>query len=139
MFSQTTEYALRAMIWLVDHEGEPQTVRSIAAGMQAPPMYLSKVMRQLVHAGLVHGQRGKTGGFTLTKSSLKISVLDVVNAVDPIQRIRECPLHLERHKHKLCPLHTKLDQSLATMEKDFRSTCLAEMAEGALVKVGHAG
>jgi Rrf2 family transcriptional regulator, nitric oxide-sensitive transcriptional repressor len=138
MFSQTMEYALRAVIWLVDHEGEPQSVRAIAAGMQVPPMYLSKVMQQLVHAGLAHGQRGKTGGFTLTRAATAISVLDVVNAVDPIQRINQCPLKLERHKHKLCPLHSKLDQSLAAMEQDFRSTCIAEMAEGTLVKVSHA-
>lgn len=141
MFSQTLEYALRAMIWLVDHGDEPQTARAIAAGMQVPPMYLSKVMQQLVRAHLVLGQRGKNGGFTLVSDPTAISVLDVVNAVDPIKRIRECPLGLERHKQQLCPLHRKLDQTLAAMEQDYRSTCIADMAEGprTLVRVADAG
>lgn len=141
MFSQTLEYALRAMIWLVDHPGEPQTAREIAAGMQLPQMYLSKVMQHLVHAGLVTGQRGKSGGFALAAEATGVSVLDVINAVDPIKRIHTCPLGLARHSHQLCPLHRKLDASMAVMEEDYRSTCIADMAEGPLaaLRVSSAG
>lgn len=129
MFSQTMEYALRAVIWLVDHPDQPQTAREIADGMNVPPMYLAKVMQQLVHAGVVLGQRGRSGGFTLAQAPSEISVLDVVNAVDPIKRIRECPLGLERHKDNLCPLHGKLDRALAAVEEDFRSTCIGDMVD----------
>jgi Rrf2 family transcriptional regulator, nitric oxide-sensitive transcriptional repressor len=130
MFSQTMEYALRAVIWLVDHGEHPQTAREIAAGMKVPSMYLSKVMQQLVHAGIVTGQRGKLGGFRLARGPREISVLEVINAVDPIKRIKACPLGLERHREHLCPLHFKLDQSLAAMENDFRTTCIADMTDG---------
>lgn len=123
------EYALRAVIWLADHPDQSQTAREIAGGMQVPPMYLAKVMQQLVHAGIVLGQRGRSGGFTLAQPPHQISVLDVVNAVDPIKRIRECPLGLERHKKNLCPLHGKLDKTLAAMEADFRGTCMADMVD----------
>jgi Rrf2 family protein len=142
MFSQTVEYALRAVVWLADHPEESQTAREIAAGMSVPPTYLSKVMQLLVRAGAVHAQRGKSGGFVLAKPVKDISILDVVNAVDPIRRIKTCPLGLERHRNHLCPLHSKLDQTLAVMEHDLRTTCIGDLMEGAplvnVAGVGHA-
>jgi Rrf2 family nitric oxide-sensitive transcriptional repressor len=130
MLSQTAEYALRAIVWLADHPDRPQTANTIAAAMQVPRMYLSKVMRQLVEHGVVTAQRGKSGGFTLARSVKQISVLDVVNAVDPVQRIHSCPLHLDRHKDKLCPLHRKLDAAAAALEKDFRCTSMLQLIGG---------
>ena len=135
MFSHTTEYALRAVVWLADHTDEPQTAREIADGMSVPPMYLSKVMQFLVRAGLVHGQRGKLGGFTLARPVDRMSVFDVVNAVDPIRRIVTCPLGLARHRKVLCPLHRKLDQTLAAIEHDFKTTFLSDLVEAPAVEM----
>jgi Rrf2 family protein len=129
VFSQTTEYALRAVVWLADHPGEAQTSRQIADGMSVPQMYLSKVMQLLVRSGAVHGQRGKSGGFVLAKPVDRLSILEIVNAVDPIRRIRTCPLGLERHKHLLCPLHRKIDQTIAAIEEDFKNTFVSDLIE----------
>jgi Rrf2 family protein len=130
MLSQTAEYALRAMVWIADHPEEPQTAEVIATAMQVPRNYLSKVMRQLVEHGVVKAQRGKSGGFCLARSMSDISVLDVVNAVDPVQRIHSCPLHLERHKNQMCPLHRKLDAAAAAIEKEFRCTPILQLVGG---------
>lgn len=64
---------------------------------------------------------------TLTKAADKITVLEVVNAVDPIQRIRTCPLGLAAHGVRLCPLHKRLDNAMATVEAAFEHTTLAEI------------
>jgi DNA-binding IscR family transcriptional regulator len=64
---------------------------------------------------------------TLARGTDELTILDVVNAVDPIQRIRSCPLGLESHGVRLCPLHRRLDNALAMMEKAFRQTTLAEV------------
>jgi len=130
MLSQTTEYALRAVVWIADHPGEPQTAEVIAAGMQVPRTYLSKVMRQLVRHGVLNAQRGKSGGFGLARPVKEICVLDIVNAVDPVRRIHSCPLHLERHKDKLCPLHRKLDAAMAAMEREFQTTTMVQLLGG---------
>jgi hypothetical protein len=47
--------------------------------------------------------------------------------VDPIQRIRVCPLGLKSHGVRLCPLHKRLDDALAQVEKAFSDTTLAEI------------
>jgi DNA-binding IscR family transcriptional regulator len=61
------------------------------------------------------------------KTPAKLSILDVVNAVEPIVRIRECPLGLKAHGIRLCPLHKRMDQALAMVEAAFRGTTLAEL------------
>ena len=126
IFSQTVEYALRAAVWLADH-GEGQTTQEIAEATKVPPSYLSKVLQNLRRAGIVHGQRGVGGGFTLARPPADISILDVVQAVDPIERIRTCPLGIPSHGVNLCPLHRKLDDAIGHVSGAFSSTTLAEL------------
>src|SRR4051794_4467025 len=102
MFSQTAEYALRAVVFLAKEPERQRTAHEIADAMSVPSDYLAKVMRQLVRAGLVRGQRGKSGGFVLVRPLGETSVLEVMNAVDPIRRIKSCPLGLVEHREKMC-------------------------------------
>jgi len=127
MFSQTVEYALRAVVHLAAEAPEPRTTDQIARATRVPKAYLSKVLQSLVRAGLVHSQRGIGGGMTLARDARVLTVLEVVNAVEPIQRIRSCPLGLESHGHRLCPLHRRMDDALADMERAFGSTTLSEV------------
>jgi Rrf2 family protein len=127
MFSQTVEYALRAVVCLADVAPRPRTTEQIAAMTRVPKAYLSKVLRGLCRAGVVHSQRGGGGGMTLAKPPSKLTILEVVNAVEPLGRIRECPLGLAAHGVRLCPLHRRLDNALGLVENAFRRTTLAEV------------
>ena len=127
MLSQTVEYALRAVVYLAAESPVAQTTARISAATQVPPAYLSKVLQGLRDAGLVRTQRGVKGGNALTRLPEEITILDVVNAVEPVQRIYTCPLDLSSHKRQLCPLHARMDAALANMEEAFRSTTLAEV------------
>jgi Rrf2 family transcriptional regulator, nitric oxide-sensitive transcriptional repressor len=127
MISQTAEYALRAIVYLADQAGAARTTTQIADTTQVPPGYLAKVMRSLTRAGLVKSQRGLNGGFTLAHDPEQLSILEVVNAVDPIQRYPECPLGIENHGRRLCPLHSRLDQAAAMVEQAFGDTKVAEL------------
>lgn len=127
MISQTAEYALRAVVFLADQGGEPRTNAQIAEATQIPVDYLAKVMQSLSRARLVNAQRGPNGGFTLRVPAEELSVLQVVNAVDPIRRFPECPLGLPHHGKSLCPLHKKLDEAAQATEESFGSTTIAEL------------
>jgi Rrf2 family nitric oxide-sensitive transcriptional repressor len=129
MLSQTVEYALRAMVMLAERYGHPRVTREIAATARIPSAYLSKVMQGLVRAGLVNSQRGLHGGFTLTREPSQISVWDVVQAVEPLERITVCPLGLPSHGTQLCPLHRRLDQAIAEVQQSFQQTILSELLE----------
>lgn len=127
MFSQTVEYALRAAVYLAGEAPEPRTTEQVAAATRVPKAYLSKVLQGLTRAGLVHSRRGTGGGMTLAKSPGAMTILEVVDAVDPIARIKTCPLGLASHGVNLCPLHRRLDAALAGVEDAFRRTTLAEV------------
>jgi Rrf2 family transcriptional regulator, nitric oxide-sensitive transcriptional repressor len=127
MFSQTVEYALRAVVHLAAEAPAPRTTDQIAEATRVPKAYLSKVLQGLSRAGVVHSQRGIGGGMTLVKPPAELTILDVIDAVEPIGRIRTCPLGLEAHGVRLCPLHRRLDEAMAMVEDAFRRTTLAEV------------
>lgn len=127
MISQTVEYALRATVLLADEAAGPRTVDEIAEITRVPKAYLSKVMQNLQREGLVTSQRGLHGGFRLARSPSEITILQVVNAVERVQRIRTCPLGLASHGVRLCPLHKRLDDALAQVEQAFAQSTLAEV------------
>ena len=127
MISQTVEYALRAAVYLAGESPEPRTTEQVATATRVPKAYLSKVLQGLVHAGLVHSRRGFGGGMMLAKSPQAMTILEVVDAVEPIGRIKSCPLGLSSHGTNLCALHRRLDAALATVEDAFRRTTLAEV------------
>jgi Rrf2 family nitric oxide-sensitive transcriptional repressor len=126
VLSQTTEYALRAAVFLAI-ERRPCTAAEIAEAASVPAGYLAKVLQQLARAGVVSSQRGLGGGFALRGDPGDVSLLDVVQAVDPIRRIRSCPLDLPEHRRSLCALHRKLDDAYAVIEASFGDTTLAEL------------
>ena len=127
MITQTVEYALRAIVYLADQGGDARTTEQIAVVTRVPKAYLSKVLGNLGRAGLVRSQRGLHGGFSLEKDPAKLVVLEIINAVDPIPRIRSCPLDLAAHGVQLCPLHRRLDDAMALVEKAFADTTISEI------------
>jgi Rrf2 family protein len=127
VLSQTVEYALRAVVHLASQVPQARTTDQIAEATRVPRAYLSKVLQALVRAGVVNSQRGLRGGMTLGRPAAELTILEVVNAVEPIQRIRTCPLGLAAHGVNLCPLHRRLDDALAHVEGAFGNSTLAEV------------
>lgn len=129
MISQTAEYALRAIVHIAADPSRSQAAREVAKATGVPAAYLSKILNALVGAGVVRGQRGPNGGFALARPASAITVLDVINAVDPIQRIRECPIKNPDHVAELCPLHRRLDEAIAHVEQVFADSVITEMMD----------
>jgi Rrf2 family nitric oxide-sensitive transcriptional repressor len=127
MISQTAEYALRAVVALAQHHDKAMVTPQIAKVTKVPAGYLAKVLQTLGRHGLVQSRRGIGGGFTLARDPAEISVLDVVNAVDPVKRIHRCPLQLGSHQGKLCPLHRRMDEATAHVEQSFAETTIDEL------------
>ena len=127
MISPTVEYALRAMVTIAQSSGRAVVTPTIAELTKVPPGYLPKVLQTLRKAGLVYSKRGLGGGFTLARPAEDVTVLEVVNAVNPIERIHRCPLGIDLHGTDLCPLHKRLDEALEMVEQSFASTTIAEL------------
>lgn len=126
MLPKTAEYALRAVVWLATNVDRREAADALAEHTKVPRRYLNKVLQELVLAGLVKSQSGPGGGYALAVAPDKVTILDVVNAVSPLERIRHCPVRLPSHT-RLRPLHKELDRVYSETEKAFARVTVAEL------------
>ncbi len=126
MLSKTAEYALRAAVWLASDAAQPASADQLAEVTKVPRRYLHKVLQDLVRAGLVRSQPGPGGGYALAVAPKEVTILAVVAAVAPLERIKHCPLGLPSHT-KLCPLHRELDRVYAYAEESLGRVTLAQL------------
>jgi len=130
MISKTAEYALRAIACLADPglDGPALSANTVAERTKVPRRYLNRVLQDLSAANLVSSRPGPGGGYEICQPIDQISILAVVNAVSPLERIRECPLGLPSHT-ELCPLHAELDKAYAATEKAFAGVTMKQLME----------
>lgn len=127
MISQSVEYALRAVLIVASRGGQACPSREIAEVTRVPGPYLSKLMQSLVKSGLLTAQRGPNGGFQLSHSPEDVSLLDIVNSLEPVQRITACPLGIACDSGNLCPLHRSVDDAIAAAEKVLADVRLSDL------------
>ena len=127
MFSQTVEYALRAMVQLAVEAPEACTTQHIAESTKAPPAYLSKVLQSMRRAGLIHTRRGVGGGVKLARPPKKISLLEVISAVEPLERSVQLPPRM-RSTGSMAQLDRKVDGMLDQLRKSCSGASLADVA-----------
>jgi Rrf2 family protein len=76
-------HALRALVHLTRHgEGGPVTSHTIAAVEGLSENFLRKALTDLARAGVLLGGRGRGGGFRLARPARRVTLLEVVEAVD---------------------------------------------------------
>lgn len=128
MISKTAEYALRLVACLATQPGVSASANHLAEKTKVPRRYLNRVLQDLAGAQLVRSRPGPGGGYELLLDTNEITILDVINAVSPLERIRECPLGLQSHTD-LCPLHAELDRAYAATEAAFRGVTMHQLLE----------
>ena len=83
MLSQKAKYALKAMLALAGHDrGELLQAADIAAEKHIPRKFLELILLDLRKSGLIHSQRGKHGGYVLTKPADTITFGEIVRIID---------------------------------------------------------
>lgn len=128
MLSHTAQYALQAMIYLGEREGEPPIrVDDIAEALGVPRNYLSKVLHALTRRGILRSLRGPRGGFTLARPAKSVNLLAVVEPFDDIEARRTCLLgKKECSDVNPCAVHQQWRATATEVARFFRETTLAE-------------
>ncbi|HRX86458.1 MAG TPA: Rrf2 family transcriptional regulator [Phycisphaerae bacterium] len=91
MLTRTSHYALRALVFLTQHEDDwPVSGVRIAREADIPPKYLSKVLGDLVRSGVLESTPGRTGGFRLHRPAGETMLIDVLSPFEHFGQ-RECP------------------------------------------------
>ena len=132
LLSQTGKYALRASIYLAEQgSDEPIPVGEIAAALDVPRNYLSKILHRMAREGILVSERGPRGGFRLATAPENLSVARVVDTVDPGLLDRKCLLgRAECSDLDPCPAHETWQDLAQRIERFLSGTSVADLLQG---------
>lgn len=131
MLSRTGEYALRAMIYLARHADEwPIAGRRVAAATRVPGKYLSKIMGDLVRAGVLESARGVGGGFRMVRPPERVSLFEVLTPFESLMTGgRACPFANQRCSDRNpCLGHAGWKRVRDAFERFLQETSLQQVA-----------
>ncbi|HUT61314.1 MAG TPA: Rrf2 family transcriptional regulator [Phycisphaerae bacterium] len=114
--SFAAELGVRGMLVLSKHYGEgPVTLDAICSERDLPKQYLTKIFGSLTRADLVSSIRGKRGGYMLTREPGRITLLEVVEAVEGPIVLNFCqhiPPQCDRKGCRIRPIWRQLQRTI---------------------------
>lgn len=138
IFSNPTEYAIRALSELVLMAGEPipgkprsglVMLDKLTDQAALPREFLAKIFRTLVERGILISAKGPGGGFALARPPHEISLLQVVEAVDGESQVERCVVGLAKCNDLVpCPQHDLFKPIRQRLRSYLATTTLADTA-----------
>ena len=138
IYSTTCMYAINAVCRLaaIAPADSYARLQDICAGSDLPPMFVSKILRDLVRAGILLSAKGRHGGFGLARPAEQIRLIDLVEVVDGLQAYRQCIVGLARcDDAQPCPQHESFKPIRERIVGYLTDTTVRQMAD-ALVRKG---
>lgn len=130
MITRETDYAIRALLRLALANGGIVSTSVLATEMDIPYRFLRRIVLKLGAQGLVRSLRGKQGGLQLARPAEKISLLDVVKAVDAEAILLNTCLsdHNDCPREAFCVVHEELSDIQDELHRRFAQITLAGLA-----------
>jgi len=108
MLSKTCEYALRAMIYIAQQSwnGSTVNIKEVSEKINSPEIFIGKILQNLSREGYLQSVKGRYGGFFITQEHAKISLADIIMAIDGDKMFHGCGLGLAYcSETNPCPIH----------------------------------
>ena len=122
--NKSTRYALYAAIDLARAGAETVTAGEVARRHGVPSTVVAKVFQQLARAGIAVGTRGSGGGYRLARRPSETTMLDVIDALQPVRAGAEGSFAAEEAERRLRQL---LDEADAIWRSTFRAISLGTL------------
>lgn len=129
MVSQTSEYALHAVLFLARAGGGPAVAQDISEATGVPKGYLHKILRRLGKAGILGSQRGVGGGYLLLRPASEITVLQVVRAIEPTHRVSTAG------KPEMDSVHRLIERAVERVDDVFETTSVQDLIANGVAPV----
>ncbi len=130
MFSKSTEYAIRAIIFLAIRATPDKLIGTtdIANELGFPEAFLGKVLQNLVKKGLVISVKGPGGGFFVKEETNKFSILDIVEILEGLGFLNKCGLGLHScNDNNPCPIHDEYQPVKTKIREALSSKSVADI------------
>lgn len=131
MFSQAAKYAIKSVIFVWTQSLEDKKVggKEIGSEINAPEAFTAKILQTLVKAKIIGSIKGPNGGFFANESHSKITLKDIVKAVDGDNLFSGCSLGLPQcSEKKPCPLHFEVVKVRKEIEAMLTSKSIKHLA-----------
>ncbi|MER3416921.1 MAG: hypothetical protein C4297_12015 [Gemmataceae bacterium] len=130
MISRTAQHAIRALVALArEPRGRYVGAAHVARQIAAPRNYLGKLLQNLADVGLLESQKGLGGGFRLARDPQRITLLDVAEPLDRIERRTGCILGNEECNDQVgCAVHQRWKRVRARYLQLLSQTTIADLA-----------
>lgn len=126
--TRSVSYAVGILLNLERAQVEgPLTATRIARRTQFPPRFLYRVLRRLVDAELMTGISGPGGGYALARPANKITLLEIVEAVEGRQQATALEAVAPHHRAAIEMVNRLCEANATAFRKALRSTTLARL------------
>ncbi len=129
IITRATEYSIRAVLHLAEkYPAQVVSKQEICEAEGITPAFLTKILQPLIHQGLVRSKRGVAGGFALNRDPDKITLLDVMEAVEEPMLLNVCLLeHHPCDRECTCPVHELWVEARGKLSEIFSRHSLADL------------
>ncbi|EAR02380.1 RrF2 family transcriptional regulator [Maribacter sp. HTCC2170] len=131
MFSNSSKYALKAVLYLAVNSSESNKIlaKNISEPINVPQAYLAKLLQELSRYNIVSSTRGPNGGFYLSGQNKKTTLIEIVNVIDGDNRLNSCLLSLQNcDNEKPCPLHEFAAPFRTDLLKNLENSSIEDLA-----------
>ncbi|MBX2930354.1 MAG: Rrf2 family transcriptional regulator [Chitinophagaceae bacterium] len=133
MFSKSTEYALRATIYIARQSSihKKVSIQEIAEGIDAPKHFTAKILQLLSNKStkIVSSITGPSGGFFITEEERKKPIYSVIEIMNETYVIEDCVLGLPNCNEKTpCSLYKPYEKIKKELLKMFRDKTIDDIA-----------
>lgn len=137
MFSNSSKYALKAVLYLAVNASESNKImaKNISEPINVPQAYISKLLQDLSRHDIVSSVRGPNGGFYLNEQNLKTPLITIVNVIDGENRLNSCLLSIQNcNNDKPCPLHHFAASYRTHLIENLENNTINDMVKGIKAK-----
>lgn len=131
-FTRHTDYALRLLIHLADHQHTRVSIAEVAEAQAISQSHLMKIANDLTHAGFIEAVRGRGGGIRLARPPAEINLGAVIAAMEPKCALVDCGSCRLLRK---CGLPAVFDRALAAFRAVLAEQTLADVLREEAVAV----
>ncbi|HQV07333.1 MAG: Rrf2 family transcriptional regulator [Chitinophagaceae bacterium] len=134
MFSKTTEYALRAVIYIAQKSAADKKIgiTEIAEAIDAPTSFTAKILQQLTKDGkIIKSVRGPGGGFYMPATAQKKAVRLILEIMEEDEVLDKCVLGLANcSETKPCPMHARYKEIKTQLIRLFEEKTIEDLVSG---------
>jgi Rrf2 family iron-sulfur cluster assembly transcriptional regulator len=132
MLSNTSKYAIRAMIYLaLNADKEKKTgIKKISGDLNIPSPFLAKILQVLAKHKLLASTKGPNGGFSLAKDPKIITLYEIVRIIDGNDIFDKCLISLRScyEENMPCAVHKKYEPIRNEIIKLFQQQDIRDLA-----------